>query len=155
MIDASVWTEKLAYAGVFARGRSLVKKTATWRTSHWEAVRHVCGVMFAASLVLVAVSVAHAVVVTDDFSDGTDGAAAILAPPASNPAPGSPPNVTGPIWTHLNGELVSSDQTWDATTGELRMKAPDNGYIADAMGSQYGFTGSYVGTSFNDFSVSI
>ena len=154
MFEVSVCTERASLYNTFCRGRSWIRRAATRREAE-RAVRYACDLVLVASLVLGAASGAYAVVVTDDFSDGTDGAAAIVSPPANNPAPASPPNVSGPNWTHLNGELVSSDQTWDASTGELRMKAPDNGYIADALGNQYGFTASYVNPSFGDFSVSV
>src|SRR5262245_22649316 len=157
MIEASVWTEKLDLAGMFALGRSLVARAAAWSTADRAsvAVRYVCGMILGASLVLGATSGAYALVVTDDFSDGTDGAAAIVSPPANNPAPASPPNVTGPIWTHLNGELVSSEQSWDATTGQLRLKAPDNRFIAYDLANQFGFGASYVNPAFGDFSASV
>jgi hypothetical protein len=59
-------------------------------------------------VVLGMVADSSATVFTDDFSDGTDGAAAT----ATNPA--SPPNVSGPIWSHLDGEVESTGQIWDA-----------------------------------------
>jgi hypothetical protein len=157
MVEVSVCTQRASLYSTYCRGRSWIGRTATRREAERApaAVRYTCGLVLVASLFLGAASGAYAVVVTDDFSDGTDGAAAIDSPPANNPAPASPPNVTGPIWTHLNGTLVSSDQTWDASTGELRMTAPDNGYIADALGNQYGFTGSYVSPTYNDSSVSV
>jgi hypothetical protein len=73
---------------------------------------------------------AHAIVVTDDFSDGND--------------------TTGPTWTHLDGYLASSNQTWDASTGVYRMTAPPPGL---AIG--YNFVGSHVGPSFEDVRVSM
>jgi hypothetical protein len=62
--------------------------------------------------------------VTDDFSDLNDTA--------------------NPAWTHLNGLVASSGQTWDASTGQYRMTAPNNGF------SNLGFVGSYVPQSFTD-----
>jgi hypothetical protein len=147
MIEALICTETVALNySRFRCGRLLSGKAAL-------AVRYASGTMLVATLMLGAVPGARAQF--DDFSDGTDGAAAIDSPPAANPAPASPPNVTGPVWTHLNGELVSSGQAWDASTGELRMTAPDNGYIADEFGNQYGFTGSYVSPNYQAFSVSV
>jgi hypothetical protein len=66
--------------------------------------------------------------VADDFSDLND---------TSNPA-----------WTHLNGLVASTGQTWDASTGQYRMTAPNNGF------SNLGFVGSYVPESFTDVTVS-
>src|SRR5688572_30754377 len=62
--------------------------------------------------------------VFDDFSDLNDTA--------------------NPTWTHLNGLVASSGQTWDASTGQYRMTAPNNGF------SNLGFIGSYVPQSFSD-----
>lgn len=66
--------------------------------------------------------------VTDDFSDLDDTA--------------------NPAWTHLSGYVASSGQTWDASTGQYRMTALNNG--AQALG----FVGSYVQPSFSDVNVS-
>jgi hypothetical protein len=85
---------------------------------------------------------ALATVYFDDFSDGTDGAAAT----AINPP--SPPNVSGPIWSHLDGNVNSTDQTWDASTGEYHIVAPGNGTLAELPG--VGFAGSHVGPSVAD-----
>jgi hypothetical protein len=64
----------------------------------------------------------------DDFSDLNDTA--------------------NPTWTHLNGLTASSGQTWDASTGQYRFTAPNNGF------SNLGFAGSYVGSqSFTDVTV--
>src|SRR5687768_13373061 len=57
--------------------------------------------------------------VTDDFSDLNDTA--------------------NPPWTHLDGLVASTGQSWDASTGQYRMTAPNNGF------SNLGFVGSYAG----------
>jgi hypothetical protein len=62
--------------------------------------------------------------VFDDFSDLNDTA--------------------NPTWTHLSGLVASSGQTWDASTGQYRFTAPNNGF------SQLGFIGSYVPQTFSD-----
>jgi hypothetical protein len=70
---------------------------------------------------------AHAQVI-DNFSDLNDTA--------------------NPAWTHLNGLVSSTGQTWDASTAQYRMTAQNNGF------SNLGFVGSYVGQSFDDVTVS-
>ncbi len=60
-----------------------------------------------------------AVAQTDDFSDLNDTA--------------------NPSWTHLDGLTASTGQTWNASTGQYRMTAPNNGF------SNLGFAGSYTG----------
>src|SRR5688572_29076260 len=70
-----------------------------------------------------------AVVVTDDFSDMNDTA--------------------NPAWTHLDALVMSTGQTWDASTGEYRMHAPSNGF------ENYGSVGAYVGPSYTDVRVSM
>lgn len=62
--------------------------------------------------------------VIDDFSDLND--------------------TVNPTWTHLDAEVVSSGQAWDASTGEYRFTAPNNGV------SGIGFVGSYTGPTFSD-----
>jgi hypothetical protein len=62
--------------------------------------------------------------VLDDFSDLNDTA--------------------NPAWTHLSGLVASTGQTWDASTGQYRFTAPNNGF------SNLGFVGSYVPQSFSD-----
>jgi hypothetical protein len=75
------------------------------------------------ALLLVALpNTAHAVF--DNFSDLNDTA--------------------NPAWTHLNGLVASTGQTWDASTGQYRMTAPNNGF------SNLGFVGSYVPQTFSD-----
>jgi hypothetical protein len=54
----------------------------------------------------------------DDFSDLNDTA--------------------NPTWTHLDGLVASTGQTWDASTGQYRMTAQNNGF------SSLGFVGSYI-----------
>ena len=64
----------------------------------------------------------------DDFSDLNDTA--------------------NPTWSRLFGLAGSFLQTWDASTGQYRMTAPNNGF------SSIGFVGSYVDTAFSDVVVS-
>ena len=81
--------------------------------------------MFVISLVLALVLIAWpntAGAVTDNFSDLNDSA--------------------NPAWTRLNGLVASTGQTWDASTGQYRMTAQNNGF------SNLGFVGSYVPQSF-------
>jgi hypothetical protein len=66
--------------------------------------------------------------VSDDFSDLNDTA--------------------NPTWTRLDGLVASMGQTWDASTGQYRMTAPNNGF------SNLGFVGSYTGPSSTDVTVS-
>ncbi len=74
---------------------------------------------------------AKAVVVTDDFSDLNDTA--------------------NPTWTHLDNEVGSTGQTWDASTGQYHLTAPSNGTVPGVEG--YGFVGSYTGPMFTDVRV--
>jgi hypothetical protein len=74
----------------------------------------------------------RAITVTDNFSDLNDTA--------------------NPVWTHLSGDANSTGQTWDASTGEYHITAPNNGVTLG--GNQFGFAGSYVGTSYTDVTVS-
>jgi hypothetical protein len=67
---------------------------------------------------------AQAAYVTDDFSDLNDTA--------------------NPPWTRLNGLVLSTGQTWDASTGQYRLTAPNNGAAVGDNG-QLGFVGSYTG----------
>ena len=71
-------------------------------------------------------------VITDNFSDLDDTA--------------------NPAWVHLSGLIGSTGQTWDASTGEYRLRAPNNGIALDARGP-FGYVGSYVPTSFTDVKV--
>jgi hypothetical protein len=64
------------------------------------------------------------VAVVDNFSDLNDTA--------------------NPAWTHLNGLAASTGQTWDASTGQYRMTAQNNGF------SNIGFVGSYIPESFTN-----
>jgi PEP-CTERM motif len=57
-------------------------------------------------------------------------------------------DTANPTWTHLNGYVNSTGQTWDASTGQYRMTAPTNG--AQALG----FVGSHAGPSFSNVTVS-
>jgi hypothetical protein len=70
-----------------------------------------------------------AVVVTDDFSDMNDTA--------------------NPAWTHLDTLVMSTGQTWDASTGVYRMHAPSNGF------ENIGSVGAHVGPSYTDVRVSM
>lgn len=73
---------------------------------------------------------AAAIVITDNFSDNNDTA--------------------NPEWTHLDQEIGSSGQTWDASTGAYRLTAQSNGFEIGSSG-MVGFAGSYIGsTSFTD-----
>ena len=81
--------------------------------------------------VFMGLSSAHAVTVTDDFSDLND---------TSNPA-----------WTHLTGDANSTGQTYDASTGAYHITAPSNGITLS--GNQYGFAGSYTGAAYTDVNV--
>ena len=88
-------------------------------------------VCFTAVFALLGLSYAHAVTITDDFSDLDD---------TNNPA-----------WTHLTGDANSTGQTFDASTGQYHIMAPANGITLS--GNQYGFAGSYVQPSFGDVNV--
>jgi hypothetical protein len=57
-------------------------------------------------------------------------------------------DTANPAWTRLDGLVASTGQTWDASTGQYRMTAPNNGF------SNLGFVGSYVPQSFTDGTVS-
>jgi hypothetical protein len=93
-----------------------------------------CPYVVALTTIVVALTSAHADVVTDNFSDGTDTG-------------GDP--VNNPTWTHLDGYIGSTGQTWDASTGEYHLTAPSNGF------ENIGFVGSHVGPNFNDVRVSM
>jgi hypothetical protein len=80
-------------------------------------------VSFALALILIACP-GTAQVVSDDFSDLND--------------------TVDPTWTRLNGLVASTGQTWDASTGQYRMTAPNNGF------SSLGFVGSYTGAAMTD-----
>jgi len=73
------------------------------------------------------------VVVTDNFSDLNDTA--------------------NPTWTHLNNEVGSTGQTWDASTGQYHLIGPANGTIPGLEG--LGFVGSYAGPSFTDVRITV
>jgi hypothetical protein len=68
-----------------------------------------------------------AVAQSDDFSDLND--------------------TVNPTWTRLDGLVASTGQTWDASTGQYRMTALNNGF------SNLGFVGGYTGPSQTDVSV--
>ena len=140
MIEDSAFKEKRAAESMFRRDRHWTRRTQTREAS---AVRHTFGMVLAAMLAIGMAPNTNAVVVFDDFSDGTDGSAGT----ATNPTP-SPPNVTGPVWSRLDGYALSTGQTWDASTGAYRMTALNDGFL------EYGVVGAYVPTSFTDVKVS-
>ena len=80
-------------------------------------------IAFAAAFIMT-VRPAAAVAVSDDFSDLNDTA--------------------NPTWAHLNGLVASTGQTWDASTGQYRMTASNNGF------SNLAWVGSYVSEPFTD-----
>jgi hypothetical protein len=84
-------------------------------------------VIFTLALFLVGSAKANAQV-SDNFSDLNDTA--------------------NPTWTHLSGYVNSTGQTWDASTGQYRMTAPNNG------ASNLGFVGSYTGPAMSNVTVS-
>jgi hypothetical protein len=53
----------------------------------------------------------------------------------------------------LTGLVGSTGQAWDASTGQYRLTAPNNGLAVGANG-QLGFVGSYTGPSFTDVTIS-
>src|SRR6478609_6487588 len=57
-------------------------------------------------------------------------------------------DTANPTWTHLSGYVNSTGQTWDASTGQYRMTAPNNG------ASNLGFVGSYTGPAMSNVTVS-
>jgi len=71
----------------------------------------------------------RAQVIVDNFSDMNDTA--------------------NPAWSHLDGLIGSTGQTWDASTGVYRMTAQTNGF------DNFGFVGSHVGPSYTDVRVSM
>jgi hypothetical protein len=92
------------------------------------ATQLICTVLLTA-LVLGRSPSAYAAAVSDDFSDMNDTA--------------------NPAWTHLDGLLASTGQTWDASTGVYRLSAPSNGV------ENFGLVGSHVGPEFTDVRVSV
>jgi hypothetical protein len=57
-------------------------------------------------------------------------------------------DTANPSWTHLTGYVNSTGQTWDASTGQYRLTAPNNG------AAMFGFVGSHTGPSFSNATVS-
>ncbi len=139
MIAISAHTEKAEGQSMFRRSRRWTRRIAD-REPAW--VRFAFGTVLVALIAIGGPPSAYAVVIFDDFSDGTDGSAGT----ATNPTP-SPPNMTGPVWTRIDGLALSTGQTWDASTGAYRMTAINNGFL------EYGAVGSYVETSFTDVKV--
>jgi hypothetical protein len=80
-------------------------------------------ISFVGAFVMVA-SPVTAATVFDDFSDLND--------------------TVNPTWTHLTGLVASTLQTFDASTGQYRMTAANNGF------SSLGVVGSYTGPAFTD-----
>jgi hypothetical protein len=70
--------------------------------------------------------------VFDDFSDNND--------------------TVNPTWTHLDGAVGSTEQTWEVSSGRYRMTAPPNSTIPELVG--YAFVGSYTGPVETDVRVS-
>ncbi|RIK76093.1 MAG: hypothetical protein DCC67_14360 [Planctomycetota bacterium] len=95
--------------------------------------RALAGLVAAAIVAACAPGGAQAAFVNDDFSDLDDTA--------------------NPAWTHLNGLVNSTGQTWDASTGQYRLVAPNNGF-ALPPGGKLGFVGSYTGPLSTDVRVS-
>jgi MYXO-CTERM domain-containing protein len=92
-------------------------------------MKHIVTTVFCAAATLLVIGPPRAgAQVIDHFSDLNDTA--------------------NPAWTHLDGLVASSGQTWDASTGQYRMTAQNNGF------SNLGFVGSYVPQSFSDVIVS-
>src|SRR5688572_20868771 len=56
-------------------------------------------------------------------------------------------DTVNPTWTHLTGYVNSTGQAWDASTGQYRFTAPNNGLQG------FGFVGSHVGPIFSNVTV--
>ena len=91
----------------------------------WRSVLH------AVSAFCICVAGASAATVVDDFADENDTA--------------------NPIWTHLDGAVGSTGQTWDASGGAYRLQAPSNSPHPELAG--YGFVGSRVDPLYTDVRV--
>jgi hypothetical protein len=88
--------------------------------------------IFCATLGLLAIVSPNLMAATiDDFSDLND--------------------TVNPTWTHLFGDVGSTGQSWDASTGEYRLEALSNG-VASSAGN-LGFVGSIAGPSSGDVNV--
>jgi PEP-CTERM motif len=89
-----------------------------------------------AALLMFTSSRAGAQQLFDDFSDLNDTA--------------------NPVWTHLSGDVGSTGQTWDASTGQYHLTAPGNANFPspplNALNG-YGFVGSYTGSSNTNYTV--
>ena len=53
-------------------------------------------------------------------------------------------DTANPAWTHMDGYVGSDGQSWDASTGQYRFQAANNGT------GDLGFIGSHVGETFTD-----
>jgi hypothetical protein len=53
-------------------------------------------------------------------------------------------DTANPVWAHLDGYVGSDGQSWDASTGQYRFQAANNG------AGDFGFIGSHVGETFTD-----
>lgn len=77
-------------------------------------------------------------------------AAALTFTPASTPAQiilddfSDLNDTADPAWVRLSGAVGSTGQSWDASSGNYRLQAPNNG------SASIGFVGSYVPTSYID-----
>jgi hypothetical protein len=60
-------------------------------------------------------------------------------------------DTVNPTWAHLSGLWFSNGQTWDASSGQYRLRAPFNGLSIG--GGQGGFVGSYVAPASTNFTV--
>lgn len=95
--------------------------------------RRIVPAFFLCAIALAVTANHSAAQVFDDFSDLNDTA--------------------NPAWTHLSELIGSTNQTWDASTGQYRLTAPNNGVAINANG-QLGYVASFVPTSFTDVNVS-
>jgi hypothetical protein len=85
-------------------------------------------VSYIAAAVAMCASPSGALAVFDNFSDLNDTA--------------------NPAWTHLDGYVNSTGQTWNASSGQYAMTAQNNG------AQSLGFIGSYAGPSFTNVTTS-
>lgn len=83
------------------------------------------------SAVIIAGNTSSRAAIVDDFSDLND--------------------TSNPTWTHISGNVNSTGQTWNASTGQYRLQAPNNGFPQG--GGNLGYVGSYTGPNFTDVEV--